>query len=180
MPSQTWKKMENLVGESKGTRFIGIANHSPAMLESLIKSAKIHPRFHQFEGHPYLRQDKFIETNFKYNITVTNYAPLGNTSPTYATTGASAPKLLTNKVITDIAKERNCAPAQVVLAWNLWRNVIIVPKAIKKAHQIENFETEKCALKEEDIAKIQGMKYNIRMLSYPCALAANACFAGLS
>jgi alcohol dehydrogenase (NADP+) len=171
--------MENLVGQSKGTRFIGIANHSPSMVETLLKSAKIPPRFHQFEGHPYLRQDKFIETNFKYNITVTNYAPLGNTSPTYATTGASAPKLLTNKVITSIATARNCAPAQVVLAWNLRRNVIVIPKAIKKAHQIENFGSEKCSLIEEDIGKTQGMKYNIRMLSYPCAQAANACFAGL-
>jgi len=175
----TWKRMEGLVGKSQGTRFIGIANHSPAMIENLMKSAKVPPHFHQFEGHPYLKQDNFIETNFKHNITVTNYAPLGNTSPTYAATGAGAPKLLANSVITAIAKERNCAPAQVVLAWNMRRNVIVIPKAIKKAHQIENFGSEKCALTSEDIAKIHAMKYNIRMLSYPCATAANACFAGL-
>jgi len=175
----TWKRMEGLVGSSKDTRFIGIANHSPAMLDNLLKTAKIPPRFHQFEGHPYLRQDKYVETNFSHNITVTNYAPLGNTGPAYAATGSGLPKLLTNKVITDIAKERNCAPAQVVLAWNLRRNVIVIPKASKKAHQIENFGSEKCALTAEDIAKIQAMKYNTRMLSYPCAQAANACFAGL-
>ena len=171
--------MEKLVNPTRGTRFIGIANHSPSMLESLLKSAKIKPKIHQFEGHPYLRQDKFIDLNFKHNITVVNYAPLGNTSPTYASTGAGAPKLLVNKVITEIARERNCAPAQVVLGWNLSRKVIVIPKAIKKAHQVENFKSLDCKLTAEDIAKIQAMKYNIRMLSYPCAQAANACFAGL-
>lgn len=169
--------MEKLVG--KGTRFIGIANHSPSMLESLLKKATVRPKIHQFEGHPYLRQTEFVKLNFKHNITVVNYAPLGNTSPTYAATGAGAPKLLKNKVITDIATKRNCAPAQVVLGWNMQRNVIVIPKAIKKAHFTENFKTLSCKLTAADIAQIEAMKYKIRMLSYPCATAANACFSGL-
>lgn len=171
--------MEKLVGQTGGTRFIGIANHSPSMVESLLKRANIRPKLHQFEGHPYLRQDKFIEFNFKHNLTVVNYAPLGNTSPAYAAAGASAPKLLTNRVITEIAKKRTCAPAQVVLSWNLQRNVIVIPKAIKKSHQVENYKALSCKLTADDVAKIQAMKYNVRMLSYPCAQAANACFAGL-
>jgi len=170
--------MEKLV--EKGTRFIGIANHSPKMVEAILKAATIKPKIHQFEGHPYLRQDDFIDFNFKHNLTVVNYAPLGNTSPTYATSGASAPKLLTHKVIVEIAKQRGCAPAQVVLGWNMQRKVVVIPKAIRKDHQVENFKTlEKCKLLPEDIAKIQAMTYKIRMLSYPCAMAANACFSGL-
>jgi len=172
--------MEKLVSPTKGTRFIGIANHSPTMVDAILKAATIRPKLHQFEGHPYLRQSAFVETNFKNNLTVINYAPLGNTSPAYATAGAGAPKLLTNPTITAIAKDRGCAPAQVVLAWNMNRKVIVIPKALKKDHQAENFAAfEKCKLLPEDITKIEGMKYNIRMLSYPCALAANACFTGL-
>jgi diketogulonate reductase-like aldo/keto reductase len=150
------------------------------MVDAVMKAATIKPKIHQFEGHPYLRQDNFIDFNFKHNITVVNYAPLGNTSPTYATTGASAPKLLQNKVIVEIAKARGCAPAQVVLGWNMHRKVIVIPKAIRKDHQVENYGTlEKCKLTADDIAKIQAMTYKIRMLSYPCAMAANACFTGL-
>lgn len=93
----TWKRMEPLVG--KGTRFIGIANHSPSMVEAVIKAATVKPKIHQFEGHPYLRQDDFIQTNFKHNITVVNYAPLANTSPTYAATGAGAPKSVISNVV---------------------------------------------------------------------------------
>jgi alcohol dehydrogenase (NADP+) len=171
--------MEKLVHPSKGTRFIGTANHSPTMVDAIVRSAKIMLKIHQFEGHPYLRQDSFIEANFKHNITVINYAPLGNTSPTYAATGSAPPKLLTHHTITEIAKARNCAPAQVVLAWNMRRRVIVIPKAIKNAHQVENYESDKCKLTAEDMGKIQAMSYKIRMLSYPCATAANACFAGL-
>jgi alcohol dehydrogenase (NADP+) len=170
--------MEKLVG--KGTRFIGIANHSPTMVDAILKAATIPPKIHQFEGHPYLRQDDFIDFNFKRNITVVNYAPLGNTSPAYATSGASAPKLLTNRVIVDIAKARGCAPAQVVLAWNMQRKVIPIPKAIKKDHQVENYNAlNKCKLEATDVAKIQAMTYKVRMLSYPCAMAGGACFTGL-
>jgi alcohol dehydrogenase (NADP+) len=177
---QTYQKMEKLVNPSQGTRYIGIANHSPTMVDAILKAATIKPKVHQFEGHPYLRQDDFVKFNFERNITVVNYAPLGNTSPTYASTGASAPKLLTNKVIVEIAKARGCAPAQVVLTWDMQRKVIVIPKAIKKDHQLENYAAqEKCKLTDEDVAKIQGMQYKIRMLSYPCAMAANACFTGL-
>jgi diketogulonate reductase-like aldo/keto reductase len=52
------------------------------------------------------------------------------------------------------------------------RDVIVIPKAIKKAHQEENYATyDKCKLTADDVGKIQAMKYNIRMLSYPCAVA---------
>jgi diketogulonate reductase-like aldo/keto reductase len=67
-----------------------------------------------------------------------------------------------------------------VLAWNMQRKVIVIPKAIRKHHQVENYAAlEKCKLKPEDVGTIQAINYNIRMLSYPCAMAANACFAGL-
>jgi alcohol dehydrogenase (NADP+) len=170
--------MERLV--NKGTRFIGIANHSPKMVEDVLKAATIKPKIHQFEGHPYLRQDSFVDFNFKHNLTVVNYAPLGNMNPAYASAGSSQPKMLSNKLILEIAKARGCTASQVVLHWNLQRNVIVIPKAINKDHMQQNFASlDKCKLEKEDINKINGMNVKVRMLSYPCAMAANACFQGL-
>jgi hypothetical protein len=104
-----------------------------------------------------------VDFHFKHNITVVNYALLGNTSPIYATAGASAPKLITNKVIVDIEKARGCALAQVVLAWNMRRKISPCSKAIRKDHpvEIDNY-LEKCRLEAEDVAKIQAMPYKIR------------------
>jgi alcohol dehydrogenase (NADP+) len=170
--------MEKLVG--KGTRFIGIANHSPKMVDDILKAATIKPKIHQFEGHPYLRQDSFIDYNYKRNLTVVNYAPFGNMNPAYAASGASQPKMMQNKLMIEIAKARGCSgPSQVVLAWNLQRNVVVIPKALRKDHMVENFAALSCKLQKEDLDKIQAMKMNVRMLSYPCAMAANACFQGL-
>jgi alcohol dehydrogenase (NADP+) len=173
--------MEKLVHPTQGTRYIGIANFSPKMVDNLLKNATVIPKVHQFESHPYLQQSAFVDFHFKRNISVMNYAPLGNTGPHYSWSGSGAPKLLENDLIVDIAKSRKCTPAQVVLAWALSRKTIIIPKAMRLDHQKENIETLKdCNLQESDIARIQSIQQNVRMLTYPCAPAGWVCYEGLT
>jgi alcohol dehydrogenase (NADP+) len=151
------------------------------MIDNLLKNATITPKIHQFEGHPYLQQSAFVDFHFKRNISVINYAPLGNTGSHYRLTGGDLPKLLQNELIVNIAKSRGCTPAQVVLAWNLNRKIIVIPKAARVDHQKENIATLKeCKLQDEDIAKIKGIQPNVRMLRYPCAPAKGMCYEGLT
>jgi alcohol dehydrogenase (NADP+) len=175
---QTWKSMQKLIRPEKGTRFIGVSNFSPSQIDDLMKLNGIKPQFHEFELHPYLQQSAWVEENFKRNITVIAYAPLGNTQ-NQASMGVSVdrgavPAILESNVITEIAKARGCTPAQVVLAWNLNRKVVVIPKSSQERHQKENIVTlEKCKLIDEDIVKIKGIKDSIRF--YP-----NACDYGLT
>jgi len=174
-----WKAMEKLVRPKRGTRFIGISNHSPEQVDEIMEIATIRPKIHQFELHPYLQQTAWVEQNFKMNITVVGYAPLGNTNPTHTLAvsgarGAKQPLLLTNKVIKAIAEERSCSPAQVVLAWNMRRNVVVVPKASQIGHQLENIATAySCNIEESDMQKVADLKVALRL--YP-----NACPYGLT
>jgi alcohol dehydrogenase (NADP+) len=179
-----WKSMEKLVG--RGTRFIGISNFNPVQLEDLLKIATIKPTVHQFELHPYLQQADYLRTNFDHNITVVAYAPLGNTNPNYSQgyygrSGNMAPKLFTHPTIVDIAKARRCSPAQVVLAWNMARKVVVIPKAAQIAHQKENIVTlEKCKLIEADLSKIAELKLNLRVNALPCRDMKFECFSGMA
>jgi len=181
----TWKAMEKLVRPKNGTRFIGISNFSPAQLENLLKSATIKPKVHQIELHPYLQQPDYLSTNFAHNITVTAYAPLGNTNPVYSQgfygrTGNLTSKILTHPTIAAVAKDRSCTPAQVVLAWNMHRKVVVIPKAAQAAHQKENIATpEKCKLTDADVSKIAEIKQNVRMNAVPCRDLKFVCFDGL-
>jgi len=176
--------MEKLVG--KGTRYIGISNFNPAQLDDLLKSTTIKPKAHQFELHPYLPQQDYVEANFKMGIeSVIAYAPLGNTNPVYSTgrygtTGKDNTAILSHPVITGIAKERSCTAAQVVLAWNLNRNVVVIPKAAQLGHQKENLATlEKCKLQNVDLEKIRGIKERVRLNALPCQGLAFKCFDGM-
>jgi hypothetical protein len=50
---KTYKNMEMLVG--KESRLEGTVNHSPIMVDVILKAATVSPKVHQFEGHPYFR-----------------------------------------------------------------------------------------------------------------------------
>jgi alcohol dehydrogenase (NADP+) len=138
--------MEKLVRPEKGTRFIGLSNHSPSQVKDVVEIATIKPKVHQFESHPYLQQNDFVKQNMAYGITVTGYSPLGNTNPVHnlgvsGKDGDRAPPLLQNAAIQEIAKARGCSPAQVVLAWNTKRGAAVIPKASQATHQQENIVT---------------------------------------
>jgi alcohol dehydrogenase (NADP+) len=174
--------MEKLVRPDRGTRFLGLANFSPKQVDDILRVATIKPKVHQMELHPYLQQKDFVESNFRQNISVTAYTPLGNTNPAYGSLNNKSTKLLVNPVIQGIAKARSCTAAQVTLAWNMKRNVSVIPKAANAEHRKENIETvEKCKLTDEDIEKIKTLGVTLR-LSALCMTPgfSSDCFKGLS
>jgi diketogulonate reductase-like aldo/keto reductase len=173
--------MEKLAGPKGMTRFIGISNFSPKQVDDILKIATIKPKVHQIELHPYLNQDAFVNSLHSKGIAVTAYTPLGNTNPQWRATGSGAPQLLTNPAIGSVARARGCTPAQVVLAWNMKRNVVVIPKAANVQHQRENIATvDKCKLLDEDMLKIKAVDIPLRMCMSPCQPLKNACFEGLA
>jgi len=165
----TWRNMEKLV-TSKTARFIGISNFNVEQVNDLLRSATIKPKVHQLETHPYLQQTDFIAAHKSANISVSAYAPLGDTHAIYATMARmkrdKPTPLLQNAVLADIGKARNCTPAQVSIAWNLRRGVAVHPKAANPEHQKENFEAYKCALTAEDDTKIAALQREGEVMRY--------------
>lgn len=158
---QTWRSMIALPKEK--VRNIGVCNFSPAQLNTLIAKTKVKPFAHQMELHPYLQQSAWITAHEALGISVTAYSPLGNQNPTYRGKG-SPPALLTNDVVLEIAGEKNCTPAQVVLAWGIARGTSVIPKSAHTSHIIENFGAQECELGPDDLAKLKllGTKYLTR------------------
>ena len=156
--------MEKLVRPTRGTRFIGLSSFSSSQVKEVLEVATIKPKVHQFESHPYLQQPDLIEENMANNMTVTAFGPLGNTNQlkTLGLVGADlnrAPPLLSDQTITQIAKERGCTTAQVVLAWNMRRGVSVIPKAARVDHQKENIAAfDNCKLTDEDSKKIVDIR----------------------
>jgi alcohol dehydrogenase (NADP+) len=169
--------MEKLVRPVQGTRYIGISNFNTTQVEEVLKIAKIKPKYNEFEVHPYLPQTELVEAHTKYDISVIAYAPLGNTNPKHnlgvSARGALAPALLTNPVISRISTARGCTGAQTVLAWNMARGLIVIPKASRSEHQKENIAAGNCKLTAQDVNDITALRVPLRLYE-------NACTYGLT
>jgi alcohol dehydrogenase (NADP+) len=140
-------------------RHLGICNFSPSQLKSLITSTGVKPFAHQMELHPYLQQSPWIKLHKELGISVTAYSPLGNSNPTYDKGEKKdyPPALLENKVMMEIAENRNCTAAQVALAWGMSRGTSVIPKSKHEEYIQENFEAGKCKLRKDDLKNIEKL-----------------------
>lgn len=152
----TWHAMEKLLDTGK-VRHIGVSNFSPAQLSDLIKLSAHKPAVHQFELHPYLQQNEWIQWHALQGIHVTAYSPLGDANPTYGDKG----RLLDDKVVKKIAKNRNCTPAQVILAWGQSRGTSVIPKSAHASRIEENFGSLECKFEYEDIVALSELGHTV-------------------
>ncbi|PTY40052.1 aldo/keto reductase [Brachyspira hampsonii] len=82
------------------------------------------------------------------NIALMAYCPL-------AQAGNLGKDILKNNTILSIAKKHNAAPSQIALSFIMgFNNKIAIPKSSNKKHIIENIESQKIKLDDEDMAII--------------------------
>ena len=127
---ETYSEMEKLYEEGL-CKAIGVSNFNKDNLGKLISKTQIVPAVNQVECHPLLNQKDLIEYCSKNNIMITAYSPLG--------AQYSNGSLLTNPRIVEIAGKNNATPAQILLAWQIARGVIVIPKSVHEERIRENF-----------------------------------------
>lgn len=152
----TWKEMEKAQQEGF-THSIGVSNFGVKKLQDLIEKAEILPAVNQIENHPLLQQNELVGFCQKNMIAVTAYSPLGSMDRVAGMKHNNEPIILENPVILEIAKRLNVTAAQVLLAWQLQRNVIIIPKSIHQDRIKENFAAQAVELDNEDMKRIASL-----------------------
>lgn len=154
---ETWAGMEE--AQMKGlAKAIGVSNFGKENLEKLIDKAEIAPSVNQIENHPLLQQNELIDFCQKNMIAVTAYAPLGSGSH------QGEMNLMENEVIKEIAERLQATPAQVMLAWQVNRGVVSIPKSIHNDRIKENFAAQNFELDDEDMKKIASLDKNYRFI----------------
>ena len=68
--------------------------------------------------------------------------------------------LFRNETLAAIASKYGKSIAQVVLRWLIQRNVVVIPKSIRKERIVENFSVFDFELAKEDMEKIAAMDTN--------------------
>ena len=118
----------------------------------------------QVELHPYLQQQELIDFCHRNEIQVTAYSPLGSMDRPARLIKEGQPIPLENKTIVAIANEKQISPAQVLIRWQLQRNISVIPKSINPTRLKENFETLNIELSEANMEKIAALDKNQRII----------------
>ncbi|TVY07357.1 aldo/keto reductase [Paenibacillus cremeus] len=142
----SWRAMEEFYLEGK-VRAIGVSNFHEDRLIDLILHNQVTPAVNQVETHPFNQQienAKFMKEN---NVQIESWAPFAE----------GKNNLFHNEALVSIAGKYNKSVAQVVLRWLTQRDVVVIPKSVRKERIIENFNIFDFELNQEDMEKIAAL-----------------------
>lgn len=162
--SETWKAMEEAVSLGL-VKSIGVSNYNLKNLEEMKDYAKIMPAVNQVESHPFLAQNELIEYAKKNGIVITAYAPLASRDRPDGMKNENEPALLEHPVVLEIAEKYKATPAQILIAWQINRNVVVIPKSVSAERLQENYDAKDINLKKEDMEKLAELNKGYRYIN---------------
>ena len=148
--SQTWEAMQDQknIGLAK---HIGVSNFNQAKLNELFALPGQRPEMNQVELHPYLPQDQLVAFCKENDLLVTAYSPLGSPD-SRAEKHAQDPKLLEDGTVMAIAQKHGATVGQVLIAWSIARDIVVIPKSVNQARIVENLAAAEINLDATDMA----------------------------
>lgn len=138
-----WRALEDLYAEGV-IKAIGVSNFYPDRLVDICSFARIKPMVNQVETHPHNQQIEAHEWMKKYGVQHEAWAPFGE--------GRGG--MFEEPLLVEIGKKYGKTAAQVILRWDMQRNVIAIPKSTHIERMEQNFDIFDFELSEEDMAKI--------------------------
>jgi 2,5-diketo-D-gluconate reductase A len=145
----SWRAMEELYREGK-VRAIGVSNFHPDRLIDLILHNEVVPAVNQVETHPFNQQIQNAEFMKENNVQIESWAPFAE----------GKNNLFQNEILVSIAEKYNKSVAQVVLRWLTQREIVVIPKSVRKERIIENFNIFDFELSQEEMVSITKLDTN--------------------
>ena len=144
-----WHAMEELYKEGS-IRSIGVSNFMPDRLVDLILHNEITPAVNQVETNPFYQQIEAEAFMQEKGVQIESWAPFAE----------GKNNMFQNETLAAIASKYGKSIAQVVLRWLIQRNIVVIPKSIRKERIIENFNVFDFELTKEDMKKIAALDTN--------------------
>jgi 2,5-diketo-D-gluconate reductase B len=138
-------------------RHFGVSNYTPRLLE---RSLAHRPELFnlQVEYHPYLEQEALLRLCRDHDVLLTAYSPLARG------------RVGDDEVMQQIAQSHDASPTQVALAWLLRQShVAVIPKASSRDHLLSNWEAQRIELSDDEVARIDRLPKDRRLIDPPFA-----------
>ncbi len=143
-PTWAWPGMERCL-EGGLTRAIGVSNFDVDELDAVLASASSPPVVDQVAFNAFAFRRGLLEACEARGIALEAYSPL--------THGRD----LEDPRIADVAARVGRTPAQVLLRWCVERDLVVIPKSVRRERIAENAAIFDFALSAEDVAELDGL-----------------------
>ncbi|MCW3466779.1 aldo/keto reductase [Chitinophaga nivalis] len=141
---ETWRALEQLYADGR-VKAIGVSNFLQHHLEDLLPSVKVTPMVNQLEFHPRLVQQPLLDFCKKHGIQYEAWSPL------------MQGKIFDIPELQALAEKYGVTVAQLVLRWNLQKDVVTIPKSIQEKRIISNADVFNFSIEVADVAKIDAL-----------------------
>ena len=141
-----WRAMQELYKAGR-IRAIGVSNFAPDRLADLIAHHEIAPAINQVETHPFCQQkeaERFMREN---GVQIESWGPFAE----------GRNNLFGNEVLLALADKHGRSVAQIVLRWLIQRDVVAIPKSVKRERIAENFKVFDFELSQGDMDRIASL-----------------------
>jgi 2,5-diketo-D-gluconate reductase A len=139
----SWRAMEELYREGN-IRAIGVSNFQPDRLMDLIVHNEVVPAVNQVETHPFHQQTEARQFMRENNVQIESWDPFAE----------GKNNIFGNELLLSVAEKYDKSVAQVILRWLIQREVVVIPKSVRKERIAENFRIFDFELSPEDMDAI--------------------------
>lgn len=139
----TYRAMEEYYKAGK-LRAIGVSNFYPDRFVDIVNFVEIKPMINQVETHVFNQQIIPQEIMKEYGTQIESWGPFAE----------GKNNLFTNETLVEIEKKYDKTAAQVALRYLIQRDIVVIPKTVKKDRMIQNFSVFDFELSEDDMKEI--------------------------
>ena len=141
-----WRVLERLYREGR-IKAIGVTSFSDERLQDLYLHNEIKPMVNQIETNPFYQQRSSAEFLAKEAIQHEAWAPMAE----------GANDIFHNLVLAEIAARHSKSVGQVILRWLNQRNIVVIPKSVRKERMSENLDIFDFRLSGSEMQAIAGL-----------------------
>ena len=145
--------------KAKGrTRLIGVSNFNSALLNEALDVHKADLFCNQVEYHPYLSQERLLETTQRAGMLLNAYQPIARG------------KVFSSELLNDIGRKYGKSAGQVALRWLIQQDKVgAIPRSSKPENMRANIDVFDFELTLQEMAAVHGLASGYRISDFDWA-----------
>jgi 2,5-diketo-D-gluconate reductase A len=142
-----WRAMEE-INAGDGARAIGVSNFHPDRLVDVIVHNDVAPTVNQIETHPFHQRHADQQVMREHGVQIESWGPFAE----------GRNDLFTHPVLPEIGRGHGKSVDHVVLRWLIQRDVVVIPKSVRRERIAENYGVFDFQLTDEQMARISELE----------------------